>query len=269
MLLAQTQLVAALEPAGARAQSMGGTGAALPTEPASLYWNPAGLFFQNGLAMDVTLQFAGRDWPNTWGLTYTKYSARARQGAGMGLYRILEKPGPDAGNAFVTVLTSIYRTPLGLPLGFSFKYITERMSGEDRKNYVTGDVGLFLPLSGFLLGAGFQSVTQPDSRLFPYRVNLGLSWNYRHKVTLASQLSGRTWDEFKHPEQGRWAVGLEIAPSKKFSLQGGYSESPLERYWTGGLGLSSGRGARLHLGYQWHPDGGRDDRVFLSYGSRM
>jgi hypothetical protein len=255
----------AAEPAGVRLLSLGGAGVALPGEAASLYWNPAALYYQDRIAMNITTEYEKLDWPVNWGFTYTNYSRSLKQGAGLGVYRIIQ---PQGGNATAVMMTTVYPTPLKLPLGMSFKYIRENWSGVGKKNYFSIDLGTMLPLGPFLLGASVQSVTQPQSRLFPYRVLLGASFTLQGWLTLTSQAGVRTWDEARDADLADLRAGIEFAPFTYLSFQGGWRQIPGEMYWTSGVGLSDGRNRHhLNLGYYWHPDRQRSDqdRYFVGY----
>ncbi len=259
----------AAEPAGARVQSMGGAGVAVPAEAATIYWNPAGLFHRDRMALDLTVQMDDLDWPGNWGVSYLNYSRSLRRGAGLGIYRMLATPA-DSGDAIATLVTTVYRTPIGIPLGLSFKYVNENWAEQGRKSYFTGDVGVLLPVGPWLVGANFQSVTQPDSRIFPYRVLVGVGWDYAEKITLTTQAAVYSWQEVEDFDPPDLRAGLGVNLSQAFSLQGGWAQIENEKYWTGGFGLSSNDGrARLYVSYHWHPSGEIDDRYFISYNQYL
>jgi|GEM_PF-2562809 len=267
ILMCITGVSQAYEPVNARVQAMGGAGIALPTDVATVFYNPAGLYLQDRIALDLTLGFGEFGWPENWGVSYLKYVRSARTGAGIGLYRIEDSSLPPGGDAVAAILATVYRTPIGIPLGFSFKYINEKWADEDRKGYFSGDLGIVLPYKSWLLGLNFQSFTDPGSRLFPYRVLCGVSQNLGGKITAALQIGVNDWDDLKNLNQAEYRLGLEARFSRALSLAGGWvQDSTKEKYWTGGMGLYSDGGfARLHLAYHWYPQGTGDDRLFLSY----
>jgi len=269
LLLVPLPSAFALEPAGARIQSLGGAGVALPAETAAIYWNPAGIYYQDRLAVDMTLQFDKWEWPGNWGFSYLNYSHSARRGAGLGIYRMFIEAPADSledSDALATLLSTVYRSPVGLPLGLSLKYVNENWQGEGRKSYFTADVGSMLALGSFHLGANFQSVTQPKSRIYPYQVLLGLSWIWEQKATLACQATVHDWNDLEHLDEADLRAGLEIAPFSVLALQAGWRDVPGEKYWTGGFTLGAREGSgQLHFAYHWHPSGDIDDRFFVGY----
>jgi hypothetical protein len=270
IILVQSIVLHAGEPFSARVQGMGGAGVVIPSDAATIYWNPAGLMYQNGIAMDATLQFDDLDWPANWGFSYLNYNRYAARGAGLGIYRLKsEQQGssPD-GNVVATHLATVYRTPLGVPVGLTIKYLNESREQEKRKHFVTFDAGFLIPLGPWLAGVNFQSLTGPDSRLLPYRVMGGLAWTYHDQIMLVSQAIVHNWEQAKDwSNEADLRFGLELAFSRSFALQGGWAQRPGEKYWTGGLGLySADRRSRINLAYHWHPSGKIDDRVFVSLG---
>jgi hypothetical protein len=270
ILLIQVGVTLAGEPFSARVQGMGGAGVVIPKDATTIFWNPSGLMHHDGLAMDVTLEFESLDWPGNWGVSYLNYNRYTSQGFGLGIYRLKSLPGANTagGNAVATILTAVYRTPIGIPVGLSFKYLNERWGEEDRRNLFTADAGFLIPLGPWLTGVNFQSVTGPDSHFLPYRVLAGLGWSYRETITLASQIMIHDWGEVENWNgEADLRFGLELAFSRSFSLQGGWAQRPGEKYLTGGLGIASADGRnRINLAYHWHPSGVVDDRVFFSLG---
>lgn len=253
------------EPAGARVQGMGGAGVALPSDVTTVFWNPAGLFFHDGIALDLTFSFEELSWPRNWGFSYLNYSRSGKSGAGFGLYRIEDSWTTEGGDAVAAILSTVYRTPIGLPLGVSFKYINENWADQGRTSYFSGDLGIFLPYGSWLLGACIQSVTRPGSQLFPYRVLLGLSWGLRRGVTAGFQMNVTRWEELDEPDQAELRAGVNLQFSGAFSAQGGWARTVGEEYWTGGIGLRGGGGASLHVAYHYYTKGDCRDRLFLSY----
>lgn len=265
MVLVFSSRTPASEPAGSRIQGMGGAGVAAPFDVATVYWNPAGIYFQNRMGMDFTFSFDELEWPQDWGFSYLNYSRSSKTGAGFGVYRVRDAFTPEGGDAVAALISTVYRTPIGLPVGLSFKYINERWSDEGRKSHWSGDLGLLLPYGPWLLGLCIQSITDPSSHLVPYRILTGLSWRMGDKLTAAAQLSGASWEDFEDIDQAELRTGLDISFSRAFSLQGGWVRTPDEEYWTGGLGLQHERRARLSVAYHWYPEGEHSDRLYVSY----
>lgn len=266
VFLSITSAIRAFEPAGTRIQGMGGAGAALPSDAATIFWNPAGLYYRDRIASDFTFSFNELEWPKNWGFSYLNYSRTMHRGAGLGVYRIKDETQPEGGDAVAVLLSTVYPTPIHLPLGLSFKYINERWADEGRKSYFTADVGTLLHPGPMFIGVNFQSATQPNSRIFPYRVLLGASLNLGDKIILSGQGAVHNWDEVENLDQADLRAGLEIQLTRAFSAQGGWAERIGEKYWTGGLGVKDNIGrARLYVAYHWHPDESVDDRIYLSY----
>lgn len=257
----------AAEPADARVQAMGGAGVALPSDVATVFFNPAGIYLQDRIALDLTLSFNEWRWPENWAFSYLKYTRSSQMGAGFGVYRREEALLPQGGNAMAAILATAYRTPVGIPVGLSLKYINENWADEGRKGYFSGDAGLIMPYKSFLLGLCFQSFTDPDSRLFPIRVLLGLSQSLDGRITTAVQIGVSDWDDLKDMDQVEYHLGMDVQLSQAFSLAGGWVQTQSdEKYWTGGVGLHSGMGrARLYVTYHWHPAQDWDDRIFVGY----
>ena len=256
------------EPAGTRIVSMGGTGAALPTEAATVYWNPAGLYFFDRLASDFTFQFARFNWPENWGFSYSNYSRSRQSGAGLGVYRQkLESPDTlNFGDAVMVQVASVYMLPLKLPLGFSAKYINENWEDGGRKSYFTMDAGTGLKLGGLYIGASVQSVTQPDSRIYPYRVLGGASFEFGNLATIAVQASASRWLEIEDMDPPDRRAGVEIAPIEGYSFQAGRRETADQKFWTMGFGMGSKQGrTRLYVGYQLPDDEDGEKSLFVSY----
>lgn len=260
--------VLAAEPAGTRIISMGGAGAALPTEAATIYWNPAGLYFLDGLASDFTFQFSQFDWPENWGLSYSNYSSSRQRGGGIGIYRLKIESSDtlNYGDAVAVHLATVYSLPLGIPLGLSAKYINENWEDAGRKSYFTMDAGTGYQMGGLYIGASFQSVTQPDSKLFPYRVLAGASFSWHETITVAAQAAASRWSEVEDLDPPDRRAGVEIAPFGGYSFQAGRRETADQKFWTMGIRLGPKRGqARLDVGYQWPDDDKGDKSFFVSY----
>lgn len=255
----------ASEPAGSRIQGMGGAGVAVPFDVSTVYWNPAGIYFQNRLGTDFTFSFDELEWPQDWGFSYLNYSRSSKTGAGLGIYRVKETHAPEGGDAVTVLLSTVYRTPIGLPVGLSFKYINERWADEGRKSHWSGDLGLLLPYGSWLLGLCIQSITDPNSHLVPYRILAGISWRMGDMVVAAAQLSGRSWEDFEDIDKAELRAGLDVSFSRAFSLQGGWVRTPDAEYWTGGLGLQHQRRTRLSVAYHWYREDEPSDRLYVSY----
>ena len=256
------------EPAGSRIVSMGGTGAALPAEAATVYWNPAGLYFFDRLAADFTFQFAEFGWPANWGFSYSNYSKSRQSGAGLGVYRHkLESPDTlNFGDAVMVQLASVYMLPLGLPLGFSAKYINENWEDGGRKSYFTMDAGTGFKMGGLYVGASVQSATQPNSRIFPYRVLTGASFEFGDFATIAVQAAASRWSEVQDLDPPDRRAGVEIAPIDGYSFQAGRRETADQKFWTMGFGMGAKQGlTRLYVGYQWPDDDDGEKTLFVSY----
>lgn len=255
----------AYEPAGVKIQGMGGAGVALPEGAATVYWNPAGLYFNDRIGADLTFGFDDFDYPGSWGLSYLNYSTSERRGAGFGVYRIKKALVSEEGDAVAALLSTVYRTPVGLPLGLSFKYINERWTDQGRKNYFSLDLGFYVPFGGWLWSCSFQSVTSPDSRIFPYRALLGTSWGLQKTMTLILQVAADRWETLENPDQADLRAGLNWLTSKALSIQGGWAKNPAEKYWTGGIDLSNMGYTHLSIAYHWHPEERDRDRLFVGY----
>ena len=256
------------EPAGTRIMGMGGTGAALPEEAATVYWNPAGLYFFDRLASDFTFQFAEFGWPENWGISYSNYSTSRQSGAGLGVYRQkLESPDTlNFGDAVLVQLASVYLLPLKVPLGFSAKYINENWEDGGRKNYFSMDIGTGGRIGGLYLGASVQSVTRPNSRIFPYRVLGGASFELGDWATIAVQAAGSRWQEVEDLDPPDRRAGVELAPFEGYSFQAGRRETAEQKFWTMGFGMGSRRGlTRLYVGYQLPDDDDGEKSLFISY----
>ncbi len=246
-------------------QAMAGAGVALPMEAVTVFYNPAGIFLQDRIALDMTLGFDDLGLPGSWGISYLKYVQSAKRGAGFGVYRIKDSL-PIESDAIAAILATVYQTPIGLPVGVSFKYISENWNDEGREGYFSGDVGALMPYRGFMLGLNFQSITDPESRLLPYRVLFGASRSFGGKITAAFQLGVDDWDDFKNLDHAEYRLGIELRPSSSFALQGGKVETPDLEYWTAGLGLFANGGlASLHAAYHWYPDLDNYDRFYIGY----
>ena len=265
ILLIPPQSSQAIEPAGSRVQGMGGAGVALPSDVATIFWNPAGLYYHDHLAMDFTFSFEQFGWPQNWSFSYLNFSKSQRRGAAFGLYRMKDLSSPDGGNAVAALLSTVYKTPIGLPVGLSFKYINENWADQGRTSYFSADLGLLLPYNSWLLGFCIQSMTDPNTHLFPYRLLLGLSWKAGRKITAAFQASAESWNDLENPDQAELRSGLEFRLTGAFSLQGGWVRTKAEEYWTGGIMLQNGNRARLSLAYHWYPEVQRNDRSYISY----
>jgi hypothetical protein len=258
------------EPFSARVQGMGGAGVVIPDDATAIFWNPAGLMYQDHIAVDLTLQFDDKDWPANWGVSYLNYNRYRAQGAGLGIYRLKAFPqaGSPEGDVVAALVSTVYRTPIGLPVGLTFKYLNEKWDQDKRRSLFTLDAGFLAPVGSFMVGLNFQSLTGPDSHFLPYRVLAGLGWTHEGKVTLVSQAIIDDWSDVKHLNTAAdLRFGLELALGRSLALQGGWAQRPGEKYWTSGLGFSSGdRRSRINLAYHWHPSGNVDDRLYFSLG---
>jgi hypothetical protein len=265
LLLIIPHIAYPFEAVGSRVQGMGGTGAALPYEAVTVFYNPAGIYLQDRIAFDFSLGFDELNWPGDWSFSYLKYNRTAQQGAGFGLYRTKNAGMHNGGDAVAALISTVWKTPIGLPLGLSFKYINENWNGGDRQHYFTGDAGVVLPYQSWLVGLSVQSFTQPDSKLYSYQVLAGLSRTFG-KITATLQGNFATWDDLKHFDEAEYRFGVELQMSNQMALRGGRIKTGDCEYWTGGIGLYAGGGlGQINLAYHWFPDGEEDDRFFISY----
>jgi hypothetical protein len=266
VLLITVRAATAVEPVSARLQGMGGAGVAMASDVGTVYYNPAGLFFHNNIAIDVSLQSEGMDWPQGWGITYLKYTKGQQGGAGFGIYRIIDNSIPEGGNALASQVTTVYKTPVGVPIGLSLRYINEKWADQKRGNYFAADFGLLIPYRGLLLGVNFQNMLRPDSHLFPYHILVGASWSPAVWLSAAVQVSAADGNQLKYMDQTELRSGLELHPFNLLSLMGGYVKYQDIRYWTAGLGISSSSlNTRFFFAYHWYPEGGGDDRLYFTY----
>ncbi len=266
-LIIPTAHLSASQPAGARVQAMGGAGVVLPDQAATVFYNPAGIYFHRRLAMDGTLRFDDLEWPARWGFSYLKYHRAADRGVGFGIYRMKDSSPPGMGDAVSAQLAAVFYAPIGVPIGLSFKYINERWEDEGRRGYFTGDVGLLLPFSGWIMGIAWYNFTRPGSRLFSHRISAGISRTIAGKITAAFQAEVQEWSDLKFPDQMEYHTGIGFDLSASFALMGGWVQNFTEKYWTGGIELSSADNAiRLSCAYHWFPNRQREDRFFVSYG---
>ncbi len=255
-----------LEPAGARLQAMGGAGVATAEGAATVYYNPAGIYFQDRMAMDFTGRLDALAWQGIWGISYLKYVKSNRSGAGFGIYRMKLTGDLYGGDAVCTQLATVSLTPLGFPSGLTFKYINEKIGDGDRQSYFSMDFGLILPAGGWLIGFNWMSLTDPDSRIFPARLLLGVSKRLGRAFQAAVQAGFTDWETLRDFDQEEIRGGIELQPWRVFSLQAGFVSASESDYWTGGIGILSRDGVtRLYLAYQWYPDRDFDDRLFVSY----
>ena len=128
------------------------------------------------------------------------------------------------------------------------------------------DAGTGYQMGGLYIGASFQSVTQPDSRIFPYRVLAGASFKLKSLLTVAAQGAASRWSEVEDLDPPDRRAGIEIGPLGGYSFQAGRRETADQKFWTMGIGLGPKRGqARLYVGYQL-PDGDNGEKsLFVSY----
>ncbi len=266
LLVAVAGAACASEPAAARVQGMGGAGAALPFEAVTVFYNPAGIYLQDRIALDLTFRFDDIEWPGNWGLSYLKYQRSSGRGAGFGIYRMKTSDSYGSGDAIAALLATVYKTPIGIPVGLSFKYINENWNETGREGYFTSDLGVMKPFGGWIAGLTFQSVTKPGSKIFPYRLLLGISRSLGGKITAAFQTGVDSWDDLKNLHQAEYRFGLELRASKSLTLQGGHVKTTEEDYWTGGFGLVTGGGLTgVYFAYHWYPELDGSDRSFVSY----
>lgn len=255
-----------VEPVGTRIQGMGGAGVALASDAATVYWNPAGLYFLNRMAADFSVQSEGWDWPQSWGVTYLNYSRSSQSGAGLGVYRIIDNTIPLGGNAFASQLAMVYRSPIGIPIGLSLKYINEKWAQEKRTNYFTADLGFLIPYRTILIGVNFQNIPRSKCNLFPYRLLVGSSWRPGEWLTMAVQIAADNSEQLKYLDQMELRAGLELHFSAPFSLAGGWVKYQEVESWTAGLGIrSSSDRVRIYVAYHWYPNEEKEDRLFLTY----
>lgn len=265
LLLVTAATARSFEAVSARVQGLGGSGVALPFEAVTVFYNPAGIYLQDRIAFDFSLGFDDLDWPGAWSFSYLKYNKRAQQGAGFGVYRKAIPDSPANGDAVAALISTVWNTPIGIPLGLSLKYINENWDSNNRKHYFTGDAGIVFPYRSTLLCLSVQSFTQPDSKLYSYNVLAGLSRTFG-KIILVAQGNFATWDDLKNLDQAEYRLGAEFLMSNQVALRGGRIQTGTYEYWTGGIGLyASGGLGQINLAYHWFPDGEEDDRFFVSY----
>jgi hypothetical protein len=248
---------------------MGGSGAALPFEAVTVFYNPAGMYLQDRIAFDFSLGFDDLGLPGAWSFSYLKYNRSAQQGAGFGVYRTKIPDSPFGGDAVAALIATVWNTPIGIPLGLSLKYINEIWNGGNRDHYFTGDAGVVFPYQSTLLSLSVQSFTQPDSRLYSYNVLAGLTRSFG-KITVAAQGNFATWDDLKKLDQAEYRLGAEFQMSTQMALRGGRIQTEAYEYWTGGVGLYAGGGlGQVNLAYHWFPEDEEDDRLFVSYAQYL
>jgi hypothetical protein len=125
---------------------------------------------------------------------------------------------------------------------------------------------VIIPAGGWFFGFNWQSLTDPDSRIFPSRLLLGVTKRLGRSFQAALQLSFTDWESLRDFDQSEIRGGVELQPWQTFSLQGGFVQTPGPDYWTGGMGILSKDGTtRLYLAYHWYPERNFDDRLYVTY----
>ncbi|MFH1862921.1 MAG: hypothetical protein ABH878_08940 [bacterium] len=268
-LLLTGSAVRANEPASARIQGLAGSGVALCDDPAVVYWNPAGIFYQNRIGLDATFFFETEALdvvpPQNWGISYVNYSPSIRRGSGFGIYRKVDSAVPEGGNATAVVLATVYPTPLGIPMGLSLKYIQEKWAAEGRKHYFTADAGVVLPWEKLRVGFCLQSLPRVNSRLFPHRILFGAYWKMTDFIGFAAQVSLDEWSDFNALDEAQRSIGAEIKPLKWLWVRGGWINNPFADSWCLGISFQDNKAhTQLHLTYRRNPDA-TEHNLFISY----
>lgn len=160
------------------------TGVANPGDPATVFWNPAGIAGRGVMSVDMTAAVRDAGSPGNWSFLMLNSAPGADGNYGLGLIRSFSKLN-DTQNyrSFTFIFPLSYNIKAGvLPLGVSAKFISESIDGGKWHYGLKIDVGaLFLSKSG--IGIGFSSLNYSGSNLKSYENSswFGISWQSKNQ----------------------------------------------------------------------------------------
>lgn len=193
---------------GAKAIALGESFVALADNPTALYWNPAGLSFQSGLAIDMAFTDSPGGHNNYDNYLILSDSRNEKYSGALGFLRddSLSSPSYYSGlNGLTSRNTYMYsvaaRLSQGAAIGGTVKYETviDRFDdgiSPDRTGQAIGfDVGLMAHLTEHLrLGLLLQDINQPSivwndglNEVYGINIRPGIAWISKSGTTVSAE----------------------------------------------------------------------------------
>lgn len=266
-------LPAGIHPINSLSAGLGLSGVAPLSDPALVFWNPAGLGAVNEMAVDFTVAATTLESPGSWSFLMTNSNAKDGSRLGLAMMR-RHSDGPKGEfKSFQINLPLAYGFRTGkLPVGVTLKFISERHAN-GTWNYGTAlDLGTaFITGSGIQIGVTSLNTAHSDLGAFSRETWAGLSWV--SEVTGGSlTFQGKIDRPFKSDDledNFGFGVAQRLGKSQQ-ELRVGYARRAGTGWQTVGFSTKN-RGSNTHFDYTLmiNPNGWSDKVHFITYGYQI
>lgn len=166
-----------LPPINAFSAGTGYSAVAYADDPATVYWNPAGLAVCDLMEVDLTVAASKFESPGSWSFLTANGSQKGDSRFGLAILRRSAERDGVAFHSFQIGVPFSYSISGGtLPVGFTVKFISEQWD-ESRWSYgMALDLGAMLRWDQLAFGVATQNLTASDLRAFRRDSYVGTSW---------------------------------------------------------------------------------------------
>lgn len=216
-----------------------------------IFVNPAGLAARKRYAVEGSFFSARRGSETVDQLAGASVvdSSTGSTAAGIAYERAMK--GADTGNVFHLALA--FPIAERFYAGATGKLL--QLSGAEKAKAVTADAGIFWQVTEYVSigGVGYNLVSIHHPGLAPRAVGAGIAIGTDRLFQLTADWKGEL--ERRDGQSGtknRYAIGAELLLASTVPLRGGFIVDEVldTRWWTAGIGLVSGNGVAIDLGYR-------------------
>ncbi len=259
----------AFTPINAYSAGVGFAGVGTPTDPSTVYWNPAGLSLIDQMAVQFTLAAPGMETPGSWAFLVANSSSGEGSCFGLALLRHQAHRDGAEFKSFQVNAPLAYGFKAGrFPVGITFKFISESVAGGDWRYGLAFDLGTIAAApGGFTVALTCFNAAGSGLSSFKSQNWLGFSWgNPRAPVRFAAQVrvdrlfaSGGSGENF--------SLGADLRTGGKVpALRTGILKRDGETYLTFGFAYQRKRHRpRLEYTLILDPDGWKSRAHLLTY----
>jgi hypothetical protein len=222
-------------PIGARAGGMSDAVIADVSDALCIYHNPAGLLFLRTISADLFLGWEGFPLVENWAMLYAKpISNDPNFGLGI-IHQRFDFPSREY-SSYQMIIPTTYSLSKTSSMGMNFKYLTQRLEGEDFKAKFSLDFGLQQRLRWLSWGFIYRNGIDPRMASFPSKMLLGASLTLR-MVKLEVDFEDDLKESPNKSFSDGYRVGAEIFTSQYLALRSGWSRADDGEDFSLGLGI--------------------------------
>ncbi|NQU05415.1 MAG: hypothetical protein HQ568_04920 [Calditrichaeota bacterium] len=247
---------------------IGNAGVAVTDNAGVIYWNPAGFGVSEVISTDFTAAGPKLKLPGSWSF-FLSNSGSGGGRFGLGVIRQHFVSDGVKYKSFEVIAPLTHQVAAGtIPLGFSLKYINERIDEADWKSGLAIDGGvMYLTPTGFKFGLSVKNIIGSNLHTFGSQTWLGVSWGGDGYPVLisgqvrAERLRNRTYtsDNFNI---GMNAMLFENLPQIRIGVMRANAENRM----TCGLGFNlKKQNSRMDYSFSVVSDGWKDKAHFITY----